>query len=575
MESSCDVNGQNINPSVGGLVWVRRRNGSWWPGRILGLNELSESCLVSRRPGTPVKLLGREDASVDWYNLEKSKRVKAFRCGEYDGCIERAKMTVTNSCKKRVKYARREDAILHALELENSHLRKINNPETTSQTDKTESISDKLSGLDFIPVSPQELSRTAALADNSLEGIRRQIENDSEDDGTEGSKKRMRGLQDLGAGRAISSFKKRRTRMVRVYDFLKKKDRRRQLTKVLKKTEMITIPVMCEEHTGLKGSGFPDAKVRGIECHELKGSFSDSTGDVTNNINANDCKQKEHENSSVSELLETDDSSGMLFDVPFVREQKQTAGCLVSGLVGTIPQSGQSSLIEPISVGANGFQESGSISSGANISHAMDNNGTSKWQHKGKRNSRNKSKTKTMQNFLNPDDKSREVSNMVEVTGPQRSMFCSTVIPKYKRSDLAYTSSLYDVNIEVKSGHFPCHFPYASLLSKFTGQPITGHSLEVKVLNDAVSDLSMNSSEGLSSSCECGGVNRNVETFPEASRQPTKFGFISNKKICKLSSLTGSKQASENRRPDLACVPLKVVFSRINAALGAEVDRGF
>lgn len=26
----------------------------------------------------------------DWYNLEKSKRVKAFRCGEFDDCIERA-----------------------------------------------------------------------------------------------------------------------------------------------------------------------------------------------------------------------------------------------------------------------------------------------------------------------------------------------------------------------------------------------------------------------------------------------------------------------------------------------------
>lgn len=53
-----------IDASVGGLVWVRRRNGSWWPGRIMGLEELSESCLVSPKSGTPVKLLGREDASM-------------------------------------------------------------------------------------------------------------------------------------------------------------------------------------------------------------------------------------------------------------------------------------------------------------------------------------------------------------------------------------------------------------------------------------------------------------------------------------------------------------------------------
>ncbi|KNA25560.1 hypothetical protein SOVF_005550 [Spinacia oleracea] len=103
---------------AGSIVWVRRRNGSWWPGKILGPDELSASHLMSPRSGTPVKLLGREDASVDWYNLEKSKRVKAFRCGEFDDCIERAEASLGLPAKKREKYARREDAILHALELE-------------------------------------------------------------------------------------------------------------------------------------------------------------------------------------------------------------------------------------------------------------------------------------------------------------------------------------------------------------------------------------------------------------------------------------------------------------------------
>ena len=49
---------------VGSIVWVRRRNGSWWPGQILGPDDLSVSHLTSPRSGTPVKLLGREDASV-------------------------------------------------------------------------------------------------------------------------------------------------------------------------------------------------------------------------------------------------------------------------------------------------------------------------------------------------------------------------------------------------------------------------------------------------------------------------------------------------------------------------------
>ncbi|XLR19503.1 hypothetical protein S83_047415, partial [Arachis hypogaea] len=46
----------------------------------------------------------------NWYTLEKSKQVKAFRCGEYDECIEKAKASAANSNKKAVKYARREDA---------------------------------------------------------------------------------------------------------------------------------------------------------------------------------------------------------------------------------------------------------------------------------------------------------------------------------------------------------------------------------------------------------------------------------------------------------------------------------
>jgi hypothetical protein len=58
----------------------------------------------------------------DWYNLEKSKRVKAFRCGEFDACIERAEAAQGVPIKKREKYARREDAILHALELERKQL---------------------------------------------------------------------------------------------------------------------------------------------------------------------------------------------------------------------------------------------------------------------------------------------------------------------------------------------------------------------------------------------------------------------------------------------------------------------
>lgn len=122
-EGQGEVDGGGISDcSPGTIVWVRRRNGSWWPGRIVGQDELAASQVVTPRTGTPVKLLGREDASIDWYNLEKSKRVKEFRCGEFDACIEKAMACQGTPVKRREKYARREDAILHALELERKQL---------------------------------------------------------------------------------------------------------------------------------------------------------------------------------------------------------------------------------------------------------------------------------------------------------------------------------------------------------------------------------------------------------------------------------------------------------------------
>lgn len=64
MGSQQDASLSSINVSAGGLVWVRRRNGSWWPGRTVGLHELPVKCLLPPRSGTPIKLLGREDGSM-------------------------------------------------------------------------------------------------------------------------------------------------------------------------------------------------------------------------------------------------------------------------------------------------------------------------------------------------------------------------------------------------------------------------------------------------------------------------------------------------------------------------------
>lgn len=64
MGSSGECRAKPIDASAGGLVWVRRRNGQWWPGQILGPEELPESSSGSAGSGTPVKLLGLKDTCM-------------------------------------------------------------------------------------------------------------------------------------------------------------------------------------------------------------------------------------------------------------------------------------------------------------------------------------------------------------------------------------------------------------------------------------------------------------------------------------------------------------------------------
>ncbi|KAK9120449.1 hypothetical protein Syun_018066 [Stephania yunnanensis] len=215
-----------VDGTVGTIVWVRRRNGSWWPGRILGTNELSASHLMSPRSGTPVKLLGREDASVDWYNLEKSKRVKAFRCGEFDDCITKAESSQGIPIKKREKYARREDAILHALELEKLQVEKkhqklgISNSASRKMPilPKKESVapSEPLVNhhSEIINLKSRSISKAvgSSLEEDSMENPEHTVKAKYEkqltwEDGNSEAIPRMRGLQDFGLRTAPSKRK--------------------------------------------------------------------------------------------------------------------------------------------------------------------------------------------------------------------------------------------------------------------------------------------------------------------------------------------------------------------------------
>ncbi|CAH9086055.1 unnamed protein product [Cuscuta epithymum] len=96
---------------VGSIVWVRRRNGIWWPGRVMAPADFT--------PVPPqIKLLGQNSATLDNYNLESTKRVKAFRCGEFDDCIRKIESSRDFGLTKDLKCTRRKNAILHALDLE-------------------------------------------------------------------------------------------------------------------------------------------------------------------------------------------------------------------------------------------------------------------------------------------------------------------------------------------------------------------------------------------------------------------------------------------------------------------------
>lgn len=313
--------------------------------------------------------------------------MKAFRCGEYDDCIEKAK-AAANSSKKVVKYARREDAILHALELESARLGKdppdfyskaakkdgelqecenshdsLHSQEDTKDSEdedrmsfsKDDSDSDNGSSsgsgadseleLSHSGVSFEEHSRTSVGKEESAEGRQQRTPNDSEDDGTEGIK-RMRGLEDLGMG-VVSSLKRKRSQVAHVHEFLKRRNRRRPLTKVLESTVMVSVPVLCEQLGSPTGScllGASENKSSGMEPNGSNKSVLivnnnnlDGTGVPCENGTPFDpsqhaCEaslvkrtQKENENSSVLGCPENG-SSDSLFDVPLIAEEKHSTG---------------------------------------------------------------------------------------------------------------------------------------------------------------------------------------------------------------------------------------------------------
>uniref|UniRef100_A0A1J3ITD0 PWWP domain-containing protein n=1 Tax=Noccaea caerulescens TaxID=107243 RepID=A0A1J3ITD0_NOCCA len=632
-----------IDASVGGLVWVRRRNGSWWPGRIVAHHEVPDNCIVSPKSGTPIKLLGREDASVDWYNLEKSKRVKAFRCGEYDACIETAKATAMGVSKKAVKYARREDAIAHALEIENAHLAK-DNPELFTGADgsctgkarirrrvssKGNEDSTDVAKTEESSISLRKTNYGKASTVKPLSEKRRRTPNDSEDDGTEGNK-RMRGLEDIGIGigskakvqvgallepkeengsesdikingsmpngtlangssRDCSpSTKGKMLPVVNAIEYAKRTNRRQPLANVLESTAMVCVPVdELVNSDCLLLPGISESKVSAVINNSNKKSNEVSCENVVEAIHS---KAKESEISSIS-VSGKDESSNGLYDVPLIGEDKYSAGIPTVAFTSSSPrkalvsgptrQSGESSHDDMVkNEGSNGSacttSPAAALINGIEIS-------TSKWQLKGKRNPRQMSKKQEERRIAYAEEANNNSLALCLVSDHEPLGNFSVGTQAMGRN-----SQLYGVNIEVKANYKPRSVPLISLRSKLNGEAIVGHPSTVEVLEDGSCDRVLyNHTKSLGFPIVDNDVkpkpswnkkskNKKPHIPPHKPSSKSKKSSPLSKKTRFLSALSGQKltvvskeklMTEKAKEQVVACIPLKVVFSRINEAV--------
>ncbi|WOG92712.1 hypothetical protein DCAR_0311987 [Daucus carota subsp. sativus] len=633
-----------VDCAVGSIVWVRRRNGSWWPGKILGEEDLSGSHILSPRSGTPVKLLGREDASVDWYNMEKSKRVKAFRCGEFDDCIDKAESSQGMPPKKREKYARREDAIIHALELEKQFLEKQYGKLGSSSYHKSSKSSDAVKkelatsaesmrhgNGKCVDVKYRQLSEELDL---SLKGITsphlqtqkvKEEKQLSGDDENSNILPRMRGLQDLGlnitssklknpsiesngpsqsplhdstqapvnGGGAstdntghvndkASSAKRKRSYDERLAEdsIAKRRDRRRPLVQVLESSAMLPAPPSLkpedsivslhskgEEQTKLQGSvktsklvdqtksggSAYDSQIHpkdmegsqykleenskpAAECSQNNHPAAEHSQEAQDNNPAAECSQ---ENNLAAECSQ-DNTSGSTEDTETDSSETDSLESDTDEAMAEIsdesvefrPKSMVKSKVQEVD-GNRGSEEADDPATTSDTSHPSNDDvlasmGVSKWQQKGKRNSRaltkryadvgaEKDSRESNQGTKFKGKGSNEMDNVNRKYGTRRGGYRSRggdgighnitswedltwntqsvskglwgdsieykdPVSAGRRSGDRRKCMLVEVDLKVQSNYQREHVPMISLMSKINGQAIVGHPIQIETL---------------------------------------------------------------------------------------------
>ncbi|KAL6533427.1 hypothetical protein OROMI_027539 [Orobanche minor] len=610
---SSETGGGVVDYSVGSIVWVRRRNGSWWPGKILGPEEILSSHITSPRSGTPVKLLGREDASVDWYNLEKSKRVKAFRCGEFDDCIERAEATQGMPPKKREKYARREDAIMHALELERQLLEKKYGKVGNSSNGRSRTSPDAVTSSVYLGNGsgnhydsrsdqlPQRVGSSVAeknVADQDMyeDRVIKEGNQLSGDDDSAVMLPRMRGLQDFGlrtvppAKEELSgvAFRAKRTRNAYL-----PYDSGDYLIDGQTLSSQLEIPV-----SKIEESCYP------ADMGENR--FSGSTEDTETDCSETDSLESDSDDEMAA--LSADGSASIELQPKYPRRiEPPEERASVSSTDDFDELAFTDGLCHPSTHG-----------------HVSTSKGVSKWQLKGKRNLNDRNVGKRYEsevygghtNGKSPKSSnggsdlvdrtfmnhvSRSGSDFVALGWNNQSAMRGYWDDSHDFSSGRHYSGggrsiLIDVDLKVQANNYRRDVPMISLISKLNGHAIVGHPIQIEALESGLMETHVSSTdyftpEARENPTPLTSVWRTGRRTAN-SRVPRPFSSSthnsdgkrreiapksSNQKIRALSSLASEQHQrglrsdglikNENTPPTVACIPVKLVFSRLHEEL--------
>lgn len=534
--------------------------------------------------------------------------MKAFRCGEFDACIARAEASLGVPAKKREKYARREDAIIHALELEQQLEMRTQNPRNS-------------------------FSHTRESNNLSLD-----IHNPVND-----PRARMRGLQDFGL--RIAPPKKKHTQYIawgeasgNLVDYYldppsslgptnadachseSSRSKRKRLDggscedSQVKKNVLKNSVKLPTSHSFQSEYG-----TGGKELAEEKGNMGSSYDSLGNNYGypiqevpavSNDYSGHMAEEHSSSETAEetVSDSSATDYLEHDIKED------------GSLTDTTQSLMADSIHSESPHFRAPPKFKDPMYVELPIPDAGVSDWHIKGKRKIRDlpKKPSDFTKDTIFSDSFRRNSIKLRRMLSVHRQ---GSIYDNYSPSSddglLSYSDmapTLIDVVVEVqKQSHTGEHVPWVSLSSKGNrGKPILGHPIQVEVLEEgsASTIVSEYGFYDVPPPVPVSGVfsrttKRSTTTHRTATRSTmdddgdplysdqeekprarkiaaSHYRRSSKKKTRALSSFGNEKKHSrrsnsnvldglikaDDRMPLVTCVPVKVVFSRILESVG-------